>query len=186
MWFFSDFLITGVESKIIPARFWVVIQWSSNSGAQASLSLVWIKQREHLKFLLSVAVHAAGRCRKPGCGLAEEMLTNVTCHSPGGHFQAISTANYGPHTPGDRNDCISSSMLPRELLAHPTCFLELKKVWTFVSLRHLTDTGTTQLDSFALQLSFLVHGQLFSNRYSCFNPKRISQSLDHKDWNIIQ
>ena len=96
----------------------------------------------------------------------------------GATSKAISTANYR-HTPGDRNDCISSSVLPREL-SYPTGFLGMKSLLNIIMCQALSQIlGPLSWIHFVLQLSFLAHGQLFSNRSSCFNPKG-----SHSLWTI--
>lgn len=111
--------------------------------------------------------------RKPGCGLARRDADQRHLLQSWGPFPKLyQQQTMGLYTPGDRNDCISSSALPRET-GLPNVLSGLKRLLNIYYVPGTEpDTGTTQLDSFwKLCSSLLVHGQLFSNRYSCFNPK---------------
>ena len=102
-----------------------------------------------------VSPFCLGPCRweerkQPGCGLARrDADPPYLPAAPGTTSKAVSTANYGLHTPSNGNNCISSSPLLQRELSYPTCFLGMKSLLSvcYVPGTEL-DTGTIQLDSF--------------------------------------
>ena len=148
----------------------MVIQWSSNSRC-TSLSLVWIKQRESTSsfpFLLQ----SWEEQRKPGCGLARRDADQPHLLQSWGSFPKL----YQQQTMGLTRLVIGTTLsLP--LCWQGNChtqhaFWGWKYYWTFIMCQPLSQIlGLLSWIHFVLQLPFLAHGQLFSNRSSCFNPK---------------
>lgn len=166
--------MTGVESKIIPAWFLgghsVVIKLKVHKPAYHW----WELSKERAP---QVSPFCYGPCswemqRKPGCGLARRDADQPHLLQSWGPFPKL----YQQQTMGLTHLAIGTTVsLP------PCCqgnchtqrtFWGWKDYWTFIMCQALSQIlGLLSWIHFVLQLSFLVHGQLFSNRSSCFNPK---------------